>query len=89
MKHRRFLILLVLLVVGIGGNVAWNAYEDHQREEAWESLLEGSDCTACSAPKASMTEKANKRKAEKSLLQALESEPPVNLSGHTENSTVE
>lgn len=97
MKRHPILILLVLLVVGIGGNVAWRAYEDHQRSEAWRGLLGGKDCAACAARKAGIAEKAKKRRAEKealangqsvmteqSLIQTLESEPPMDLTGHAE-----
>jgi predicted negative regulator of RcsB-dependent stress response len=101
MKRHPYLILLALFVIGVGGNVAWQAYEDHQRAAAFETLLDGVDCSTCSARKASVADKAAKRKAERaalenseavvepSLIETLESDPPVDLSGHTEAATTE
>ena len=85
LKHRPFLVILALLAVGIGGNVAWQAYQDHQRDKAWESVLEGIDCSACSARKASVADKVRKKREAKSLLESLEAEPPVDLSNHVDN----
>lgn len=92
MKRQRLYILLVLLGVGLGGNVAWQAYEDHQRDEALKILMDGVDCSSCSIRKASLAVKAAERRAQAeaikngqwenapSLIEALQDELPASSS---------
>ena len=88
MPKRPFLVLVVVAVAAFGGQYAWQAYDEHQKAAKWEELLEGADCSACAARKASFMEKAKKRKAEAeaeqmSLIEALESEPAHDHASHT------
>ncbi len=100
LKRHPYLVLVAVLIVGIGGNFAWQAYEDHQRAEAFKVLLDGVDCSSCAARKASVAEKAQQRREERarlaageqaetetpdvSLIEILQNDPPVDLSDHVE-----
>ena len=65
MTNRRAILAFVVVAAGIGGYWAYESYQERQRMEAWESLLNDGGCDACAARKAGVVKSQEERKARK------------------------
>ena len=52
MKLRRLSIAIAFLVIGTGGNFAYDAYRAHELQKRLETLPTGTSCRFCPAGKA-------------------------------------
>ena len=68
MKARILLVMIGLLVAGAGGKLAYDAYLEHERQQAWETVPLPAECDTCAAHKADV-KRLREYKAQRSLLE--------------------
>ena len=68
--NKPVVLAVLAVVIGIGGYWAFESYQERQRMKTWETLMEGDECTACSARKAALKKNLDERKAETEAGQA-------------------
>lgn len=68
--NKNRLWLIAVLIIGIGGYWAYDAYQEQKRQATWDALLSGPDCDSCAARKQSMAKNVEERKALKNEEQA-------------------
>ena len=68
MKARILLIVTAVFVIGAGGQLAYDAYQEHERQKMGEPLSSRVNCGACTAHKADL-KSLREYNAQRSLLE--------------------